>query len=225
MLELDSKRISKVNNKSGIYSIFHIDSGRHYIGSAVDIARRRREHFCKLRKAIHPNAKLQNAWNKYGEESFKFVVLDRCHRKELIVEEQQFIVAANSVNGGFNILKIAGSTMGYKHTAETKAHLSLVNRGYKHTKEAKDRMRGRLISDETREALSIAHLGYVMPESQKLAIGEGNRGKERTLEHCMAISRGKTGKTRTPVTEETRQKLVLGQQKRRLREKALRDEQ
>jgi len=37
---------------------------------------RRIQHFSKLRCNKHVNQHLQNAWNKYGKESFEFEVLE-----------------------------------------------------------------------------------------------------------------------------------------------------
>lgn len=35
-------------------------------------------HFGELNRNVHNNKHLQNAWNKYGEESFEFNVLEYC---------------------------------------------------------------------------------------------------------------------------------------------------
>jgi len=209
-----------IDKRSGIYAIKHKDSGKIYIGSAVNLSRRKREHFRKLRSGIHPNPKLQNSWSKYGEDSFEFVILKYCVREMLIETEQKFIDEFNPVETGFNILKIAGSTIGYKHTDETKERLSRANTGYKHTEEAKELMRGRIVGEHTRHALSQAHAGKEMPREQRLAIGNAHRGRKRTPEECAAISRGKTGTTRPPITDETRARMRAAQSARRAMEKA-----
>lgn len=208
-----------MSDKSGIYAIRHIESNRLYIGSAVDLKRRRREHFRRLRANSHKNPKLQNAWNKYGECEFEFVILKNCGRDDLIANEQKFIDIFDAANSGFNILSVAGSTLGYKHTEETKAHLSVVNSGYKHTEDSKELMRGRVVSDETRDALSKAHTGKSMSQDQRDAIGRAHKGRIRTQEERDAISRGKTGMPRPPITEQTRERIRIAQRLRREREK------
>lgn len=204
-----------MSDKSGIYAIRHIASGRVYIGSAVDLNRRRREHFRKLCAGSHCNSKLQNAWNKYGEDEFEFDVLEFCQKDVLILREQALIDTFDSVVSGFNILPIAGNTLGYRHSDETKRKLSSANSGYRHSEEAKESMRGRVVSDETRNALSIAHMGREMPQSQRDAIGRAHKGRKRTPEECAAISKGKTGKSRPPISEETRLKMQEAQKRRR----------
>lgn len=49
---------------------------RYYIGSTCDLVERERLHFTKLRSAQHPNKFLQNLYNKYGEYTFKFSVVE-----------------------------------------------------------------------------------------------------------------------------------------------------
>lgn len=63
---------------SGIYGIFHKESGRAYIGSAVNISRRWYRHRNELKSNTHHCLYLQRAWNKYGEEAFEFKVLETC---------------------------------------------------------------------------------------------------------------------------------------------------
>lgn len=61
----------------GIYKIECLTTGVIYIGStSVSFAKRWRKHKQRLRYNYHENSYLQNAWNKYGEEDFKFSKLE-----------------------------------------------------------------------------------------------------------------------------------------------------
>lgn len=65
----------------GIYCIEHKDSGKKYIGSSINIESRLSDHLMKLntpkdRKIRHHNAHLKHAWDKYGEESFIYYILE-----------------------------------------------------------------------------------------------------------------------------------------------------
>lgn len=51
---------------SGVYA-FTSPSGGQYVGSAVNLARRRSQHLWALRRGRHRNPALQKAFNKYGE--------------------------------------------------------------------------------------------------------------------------------------------------------------
>jgi group I intron endonuclease len=60
----------------GIYKIINVVNNKFYVGSAVDFKRRKARHFSELRNKKHNNQKLQNAWNKYGEQAFVFVIVE-----------------------------------------------------------------------------------------------------------------------------------------------------
>jgi group I intron endonuclease len=59
-----------------IYKIRNLLNGKFYVGSAQDTRTRFRQHRRLLRKGAHHCKHLQNAWNKYGEELFKFEVVE-----------------------------------------------------------------------------------------------------------------------------------------------------
>tara|TARA_R100001463_G_scaffold3163_1_gene12951 strand:+ start:244 stop:960 length:717 start_codon:yes stop_codon:yes gene_type:complete len=100
--------------KSGIYKI-SFDKGRlFYIGSSLDLMRRRANHLCELNKKNHYNRKLQNAYNKHG--MFNFEILENCSKDFLIKREQYYL---DTIKPNLNILKVAYSTIGYKHKKET----------------------------------------------------------------------------------------------------------
>ena len=61
---------------SGVYQIRCIPTGKIYVGSAVNLSKRQRDHVNSLRQGDHENVYLQRAWDKYGEENFEFTVLE-----------------------------------------------------------------------------------------------------------------------------------------------------
>jgi group I intron endonuclease len=74
--------------ESGVYQIVNIVNNKHYIGSAVNIQRRWKNHKQLLRLKRHPNIHLQNAWYKYGEGAFTFEVVLFCNKESLVICEQ-----------------------------------------------------------------------------------------------------------------------------------------
>ena len=73
-----------------VYQIINKINGKQYIGSTVNWKRRAATHKCKLNNGEHPNRYLQNAWNKYGQESFVFVPIAICNNGH-VKTEQEFI--------------------------------------------------------------------------------------------------------------------------------------
>ena len=98
-------------HKSGIYQIKCTSNGKFYIGSAVDMHDRCEHHRSSLRRGDHPNAHLQAAWNKYGEENFEYTALELTSRSSLLQVEQNWLDKTKSFKSdvGFNIFNTSGS--------------------------------------------------------------------------------------------------------------------
>ncbi len=73
----------------GVYQIRNVLDGELYVGSAVETDRRWDFHLYQLRKGIHTSQRLQEAWNRDGEESFIFEILLPCAPEELAQEEER----------------------------------------------------------------------------------------------------------------------------------------
>lgn len=84
----------------GIYQIKNKENNKAYIGSSNNIKYRWYRHAWQLKSNDHYNAHLQRAWNKYGEESFEFVILMLCHKSLLLRCEQWFL---DNLNSEYNI--------------------------------------------------------------------------------------------------------------------------
>lgn len=149
--------------RSGIYTITNTTTGCVYVGSTNDFTRRWTEHKTDLRCKRHANRYLQFSWNKYGEDSFHFEVLERCAVAVLFEREQSHLDALQGVSGlhFYNLSKIAAwgskspealarlsqymtgntNTLGYRHTDEARAAMSLAHSGRTKNAETRERMR------------------------------------------------------------------------------------
>lgn len=143
-------------NSSGIYEIVHVETGRRYVGSAKNLASRKKTHFVALRSGSHHNSHLQSAWLKYGEDAFMFRVIDYCDKSELIAREQQ---AFKELNPEFNINKVAGSRLGMRHRQETI-----------------EKLKSRIVSDETKRRMSESQKGRVITEEHRKNISAAQKG-------------------------------------------------
>lgn len=105
----------------GIYSIKNLVNNKIYVGSSIDLYTRYFQHKSDLNKGIHKNKHLQNAWNKYGSNNFSFSIIEIVRNEtELLKREQFWIDKLNVCNReiGYNIVPIAGNTIGRKMTYE-----------------------------------------------------------------------------------------------------------
>ena len=167
-----------VPTMSGIYEIVNLANGKRYIGSAVSIDRRWREHLRHLRAGKHKNRYLQAAWLKYGEGAFAFRVLAERAVADLIVQEQAHI---DAMAPEYNLSPTAGSTLGVKYSDEGRANLSAALQG---------KRRGKPRDPEAAAKTANAH-----------------RGMKRSAETCARISAALTGKKHPPRSAEWRQRL------------------
>ena len=95
----------------------------------------------------HSNIHLQRAFAKYGlAASGRFVVLKFCTPEKLIKLEQKYL---NLVSDKYNICPTAGSTLGRKHTEESKAKIGIASRGRTFSEETMAKFRERTHSEET----------------------------------------------------------------------------
>lgn len=105
----------------GVYKIETHD-GRLYVGSASrGFGVRWRVHRHHLRAGTHHNKKLQCYVNKHGMDSLKFSVLIICAPEMAVTYEQ---IAMDALKPSMNAAPVAGSTLGYKHSEETKARFN-----------------------------------------------------------------------------------------------------
>ena len=94
----------------GIYKIENLINGSIYIGQSIDMEKRWSTHISILNQNNHYNAHLQNAWNKYGSENFKFSIVEECKPLELNDREIYWINKYDSFINGYNLTSGGGNT-------------------------------------------------------------------------------------------------------------------
>lgn len=176
----------------GIYKIINVVNNKFYVGSAVDLKRRKTRHFSELRTGKHNNRHLQAAWVKYGEQAFVFVVVEELpDDADLLAAENVWLKEHVGKDYCYNLgvdatapsLGMSGElspTWGRKRTPKELAAQNWT--GKKHTTESKAKIREHLLgkpkSAEVRAKISAT------------LSGEGNYwfGKKRP-DHGVKVSR------------------------------------
>lgn len=183
--------------ESGVYQIMNLHTGRSYIGSSVNITNRLAHHLNALKRGNHHCAYLQRSFNKWGEDAFSFNAIEYVNDTATLIEREQFYIDSIGINALFNTTPTAGSPLGVKRTAETRARVSAARKG---KGIGNKNALGSKASDELRAKRSANQLGYQWSEEarRKLSISKtGTRHTEETLEKL----KGRV------VSDETRAKL------------------
>lgn len=149
--------------KSGIYAICG-PNGRRYVGSSVDLGKRKAAHLRALRAGTHHTRALQRAFLKYGEHAFNFVVLELVPAADLLVREQFYFDRAPP-RTLYNSALAAGNCLGVKHSQATRDKLSQLRKGSKRTPETCRKIAelktGLVCSAETRAKISATKRGQL----------------------------------------------------------------
>ena len=196
-----NEQINATQNSFGVYCIRLAEVGV-YVGSAVNIRVRLKQHFRHLRCGNHHSRRLQSVYDKYGADSFNVSVLEIVDDKKNLVEREQFWIDglnAHIGKGGFNMTPHAGSLLGNKHREETKQKI-------------KQKLTGQLRSQEHRRNIAAAKIGKPLSVESIIKRSEKRKGQPRSPEASARAALSNTGKKRTP---EARQRMSEAASRRR----------
>jgi group I intron endonuclease len=179
---------------SGVYAIFNNKTNAVYVGKSKDIKDRFWNHVGKLRSGKHRNCHLQRAWNKYGESSFEFKVIEFCDGDLLSLERRYADFFEES---GFRLYNLKECGYGReKVSQETREKISLALKGRKkspeHAAKISTGQKGKIISDAMRLNMSIAHRGKKqtkeMIDKRRISLIGKKRSEEFKMKHSIRMS-------------------------------------
>lgn len=115
--------VNENKGRTGIYRWVHIEQGKSYVGSAKNLSIRFKQYF-NYNHITYPkrNMRIYKALLKYGYAEFRLEILEYCS-PEVLIEREQFYF--DTLIPEYNILKIAGSPLGYRHSEASKKLISL----------------------------------------------------------------------------------------------------
>jgi group I intron endonuclease len=113
-----------------IYAIINNITGNQYIGSSKNSYVRKKTHFNLLRRGAHHSIVLQRAFDKHGEDKFKFVVVEEVDANIDLIEREQWWL--DNANCSYNITKQALPGKNRILTEETRAKMRAAKLGVKH---------------------------------------------------------------------------------------------
>lgn len=226
-----------------IYVIQNKITQRIYIGQTSEqiVEKRWNSHIKELKRNVHGNDFLQNSWNKYGEESFIFFVIQKISEDnydELIKKLNCLEIIYISIfkakynENGFNIRdggqnskldeitkrKISEKKKGKMHTEETKKKISYALKGENNPFYNKNH------TTITRNKISKSNIGKTrtneMIEKMKITHGAENNGmfnKKHTEETKRKMSLKAIGRKKSKETIEKTKETLYNKNKKKLK--------
>lgn len=190
---------------AGIYCWLNTVTGKRYVGSAVVLVNRFRQHRRHLSRGVHHNSYLQRVWDKYGAGGLKFIVLEKCSPEECISREQFWIDFYRSAERqfGYNLCPVAGSHLGYKHSPEARQRQSAA-------------LMGHPVSAETRAKLAARKRGKKMSQEHREKTRAASTGRTHTVSDETRARLSMIAKARKPISDVTRAKLIAARKGRKV---------
>ena len=172
--------------KSGVYQIILREDGRSYIGSAVDIKTRWRNHI-SASKSLRTKQVIARAIAKHGKENFDWKILELCEIDQLLNRGQHWLDTVRPFadeHNGFNVRKVADSNLGITRSIESRLKQSKTMTGVQKTEGHKRKM-----SENWHKSRSAEYFD----ECSKRMTGDNNPAKRADVRS--KISKSMTGKT------------------------------
>jgi group I intron endonuclease len=129
-----SKILLENKGRTGIYLWTHIETNRIYIGSAVDLSNRLSKYFSpsELKKWDNyiSRALIHHGYSAFSLSIIEYTNISNLTKEEtrvLILSREQFyldLIFSLDEPNTFNILKVAGSTLGFRHSVESRSLMS-----------------------------------------------------------------------------------------------------
>jgi group I intron endonuclease len=166
-----------------------------YIGSTSTIGFLKRwyKHVQDLNNKNHHSIYLQRSWNKYGQQNFKFDIVERCLPRNCVKREQHYL---DNLKPEYNMSPTAGSTLGTKLNKKYCDELKVVRRGKQnpfygkhHTEKTKKKIRIGLIGKVEGKNNPMYGKGYKLKGKKN-----GFYGKFHTAKTKEIISKNNRGK-------------------------------
>ena len=158
MKKLISECLHKdLNQKCGIYKL--TCNEHSYIGSSINIYYRLKKHISDLLKNKHANKYMQNAFNKYGKDSFMFEVIEECTIDLLNERERYWQEFYISVETGLNCLYTKTDTKRCYYGKDSFERRSLALKGVKKSKPVWNKGKTNVYTKETLDKMSKSKKG------------------------------------------------------------------
>jgi hypothetical protein len=133
--------LSSHKSTTGIYLLHNLVNGKQYVGSAYDLRKRLATYYFPSR--LTDNRYISNSILKYGHDNFSLAILeilgnkDTHFKTDILLKEQFYIDLYKPI---LNLNPRAGSSLGFKHSEESKKLIAEFRKGKPLSEETKSRL-------------------------------------------------------------------------------------
>lgn len=163
-----------MDERACVYKITNTATNDIYVGATTNFYHRKATHESFLKKNMHPNPRLQEAFNKYGADAFLVEILEIVDDVSVLNDREQYY--CDLLKPAYCIRINVRNNSGIKMSAES---------GEKKSKALK----GRIITEEHRRKIGAANSGTNSANYGKPAY---NRGVPMSDKQKEKISRSKS---------------------------------
>lgn len=140
--------LSDNKGKAVVYRWINNTNNKSYVGSTVNLTARLYKYF-SIKHLTQYKKPIHNALLKYGFQNFSLEIVEYCEKGVNPTTREQYYFLI--LKPDYNILELAGSSLGFKHSKETLDFFK----------------NERKVSDETKKNLSLAATGRILTEQDR----------------------------------------------------------
>jgi hypothetical protein len=219
-----------MEKQGGVYRIKNLVNDKIYVGSAINLAQRKSQHFHNLQNGKSHNSHLQNSYDLYGKDNFIFEIIEYTNDNEYMLERENYwidLLKANNPDFGYNVREDATNNVGIIFSKEHRQKISDSRKGTHPSDETREKIsnssKGRFVSEITRQRMSVSRPGFAHSKETRDQMSVSRKGRvtsKETREKQSVAGKGRITSTKTkekislshigiPRSDETRSKISL----------------
>jgi len=216
---LDDRNLitSLYKDVTGIYLWHNLVNGKQYIGSGYKLSVRLAHYYYPSR--LLSNRYVTQSILKYGHDNFSVIILEICGKSgtltksEYLSREQYYI---DFYNPELNLNPRADSSLGFKHSEESKRLISEYRKGKSLSKETKNKL-SELLSGPLNPFYGYKHLPITITKMKESKLGKNNPmfGRLKSPKFIEQQFKDKSGE-KNPMSGKTHSPETLAKIKKRI---------
>ncbi len=161
----------ELQGKGVVYCLANNINNKIYVGSSTSFTYRLFKYY-NVNYLFKQKTAINNALSKYGYSQFSLHIINVCDKSETLEKEQYYM---DTLKPEYNILKIAGSSRGFKHSDKTLKWFKEERKVSENTKKNLALAASkRVITLDERKKISLSRLGKMMPLATRLKISNSS---------------------------------------------------